>query len=77
MMALVNAPIEIPIRDQSIRLGQLLKLANVVDDGAQARELIEAGEVKVDGEPETRRGRQVPVGSTVELGGTVLHVVAG
>ena len=66
--------IEVPIRDEMIRLGQLLKLAGVVDDGAQARSLIEHGEVRVDGEVERRRGRQVHPGSTVELGGTSIRV---
>ena len=68
--------IEVPIRDEMIRLGQLLKLAGVVDDGAQARSLIEDGEVSVDGEIERRRGRQVRPGSTVELGGTQIRVTS-
>lgn len=72
----MNQTIDVPIRDEAIRLGQLLKLANAVEDGAQARTAIEAGEVSVDGEVETRRGRQVQVGSTVEIGTTVIHVVA-
>ena len=72
----MNQTIDVPIRDEAIRLGQLLKLANAVEDGTQARTAIEAGEVSVDGEVETRRGRQVQVGSTVEIGTTVIHVVA-
>ena len=66
----------VPIRDEMIRLGQLLKLAGVVDDGAQARTLIEDGEVRVDGEVERRRGRQVRPGSTVELGVTRIRVTS-
>ena len=66
----------VPIRDEMIRLGQLLKLAGVVDDGAQARSLIEDGEVRVDGEVERRRGRQVRPGSTVELGATRIRVTS-
>ena len=66
----------IPIRDEMIRLGQLLKLAGVVDDGAQARTLIEDGGVRVDGEVERRRGRQVHPGSTVELGVTRIRVTS-
>jgi len=66
--------IEVPIRDEMIRLGQLLKLAGVVDDGAQARSLIEDGEVSVDGEVDRRRGRQVHSGSTVTLGDTQIRV---
>ncbi|AJT42763.1 RNA-binding S4 domain-containing protein [Psychromicrobium lacuslunae] len=60
---------EITIRDDSIRLGQLLKLANLAEDGLQAKEFIENGLVKVDGEIETRRGRQLHPGSVVSLNG--------
>lgn len=68
--------IDVPIRDAAIRLGQLLKLAGVVEDGAQAREAIQAGDVQVDGEVDTRRGRQVPVGSVVELPGVRIRVTS-
>jgi ribosome-associated protein len=68
--------IEVAIRDEMIRLGQLLKLAGVVDDGAQARRLIEDGEVSVDGEVERRRGRQLRPGATVELAGTQIRVTS-
>ena len=66
--------IEVPITGEMIRLGQLLKLAGVADDGAQARKLIEDGEVSVDGEVDRRRGRQVHPGSSVELGQTRIRV---
>jgi ribosome-associated protein len=59
--------VEIEISTDSIRLGQLLKFASVVMDGGEAKALIAAGSVSVDGEPETRRGRQVHVGSLVEV----------
>jgi ribosome-associated protein len=68
--------IAVPIRDKTIRLGQLLKLAGVVDDGAQARILIEEGAVRVDGQVDRRRGRQVAPGSTVELGETRIQVTS-
>ena len=67
---------DVEIRDEMIRLGQLLKLAGVVEDGAQAREAIEAGEVTVNGVVETRRGRQLHVGDTVTLGGEVLRITS-
>lgn len=51
----------------TIRLGQFLKLANLVDSGAEARELIADGEVTVDGEVETRRGRQLAKGMLVQV----------
>ena len=68
--------IEIPIAGESIRLGQLLKFASVVEDGADARAVIEAGEVHVNGEVDTRRGRQVRPGDTVSYAGETLTVVA-
>ena len=60
----------VPIRDNSIRLGQFLKLANLVESGAEAKEVIADGLVSVNGETETRRGRQLVTGDVVEIGGT-------
>ncbi|WP_083518607.1 GNAT family N-acetyltransferase [Serinicoccus chungangensis] len=59
----------VPIRDQSIRLGQLLKLAGLVPDGAMARMVIENGEVEVDGEVVMRRGTQIRPGQVVTYAG--------
>jgi ribosome-associated protein len=56
---------DIEISGDVIRLGQLLKYANVVAGGGEAKSLIADGYVSVDGEVEDRRGRQVGVGSTV------------
>ena len=72
----MSKAIEVPITGEMIRLGQLLKLAGVVDDGSQARTLIEDGEVSVDGEVDRRRGRQVRPGSSVELGQTQILVIS-
>ncbi|GGL35653.1 RNA-binding S4 domain-containing protein [Phycicoccus endophyticus] len=73
-----DVPLEVPIRDGSIRLGQLLKLSGLVDDGASARELLERGLVEVNGEVDTRRGRQLRVGDVVAVdGGGSLRVTAG
>jgi ribosome-associated protein len=58
---------EVPIRDDVIRLGQFLKLADLAEDGAQARDLIADGEVRVNGEVETRRGRQLVRGDVVAV----------
>jgi ribosome-associated protein len=69
-------PVDIEIRDESIRLGQLLKLASLVDDGATAREVIAAGAVTVNGEVETRRGRQVRPGDVVAFAGEQVRVTA-
>ncbi|HMJ03758.1 MAG TPA: RNA-binding S4 domain-containing protein [Conexibacter sp.] len=65
---------DIPIRDDVIRLGQLLKLAGVADSGAEARELLEAGGVRVNDEPEARRGRQLVRGDVVDAAGERLRV---
>lgn len=51
----------------TIRLGQFLKLADLAEDGVQARGLITDGEVTVDGEVETRRGAQLTRGALVEV----------
>jgi ribosome-associated protein len=67
---------EVPIRDESIRLGQLLKLAGLVDDGATARMVIENGEVTIDGQVALRRGTQVRPGQTVGYAGESLTVVS-
>lgn len=68
---------EVPIRDESIRLGQFLKLANLIDSGAEAKEVIADGYVSVNGEVETRRGRQLMPGDVVELGGQICRVTRG
>jgi ribosome-associated protein len=59
---------EVPIREDSIRLGQFLKLADLVDSGADAKAVLAQGEVSVNGEPEGRRGRQLRKGDIVTLG---------
>lgn len=56
----------VPVEGE-IRLGQFLKLASLVDSGAEARELVADGEVRVDGEVETRRGRRLQAGARVEV----------
>ena len=56
---------DVPIRDESIRLGQFLKLANLIDSGADAKAVIGDGMVRVNGEVETRRGRQLRDGDVV------------
>ncbi|GAA2859890.1 RNA-binding S4 domain-containing protein [Paenarthrobacter ilicis] len=67
---------EIPIRDDMIRLGQLLKLANLVEDGVEATELIKNGLVKVNGDIDERRGRQLHPGDTVTVNGRTVRIVA-
>jgi ribosome-associated protein len=59
---------DVEVGERGIRLGQLLKLANLVETGGAARGLLESGEVRVNGEVETRRGRQLGVGDVIECG---------
>jgi ribosome-associated protein len=67
-------PFDVPIRGGSIRLGQFLKLANLVESGADAKPLVQDGLVRVNGEVETRRGRQLGLGDVVELAGRSARV---
>ena len=60
---------EVPIREDMIRLGQLLKLAGLVGSGAEAKDVLATGEVTVNGEPEARRGRQLHRGDVVVAAG--------
>ncbi|HWC27053.1 MAG TPA: RNA-binding S4 domain-containing protein [Solirubrobacteraceae bacterium] len=71
----MSAPREVRIHDEPIRLGQLLKLAGLADTGGEARELVREGAVRVNGEVETRRGRQLRDGDLVEAAGERLRVV--
>jgi len=64
----------VPIRDVSIRLGQLLKLANIAPSGSEARRLLNAEDVLVNGEPETRRGRLLRPGDLVIASGVAIRV---
>ncbi|HEU4514098.1 MAG TPA: RNA-binding S4 domain-containing protein, partial [Nocardioidaceae bacterium] len=61
----MSAPRDVEIRDESIRLGQFLKLADLIDNGAEAKPLLMQGLVSVNGEMETRRGRQLTKGDVV------------
>lgn len=65
---------EVPIRDEMIRLGQFLKLAGLVDQGADAKGVLALGEVRVNGEREARRGRQLVPGDEVTLDGRTAKV---
>jgi ribosome-associated protein len=65
----------IQISGQSIRLGQLLKLAGVVQSGGESKQLLAHG-VLVNGVAEGRRGRQLRDGDIVEAGGLSARVAA-
>ncbi|HEY3827751.1 MAG TPA: RNA-binding S4 domain-containing protein [Solirubrobacteraceae bacterium] len=68
---------DVPIRGETIRLGQLLKLAGVVDSGSEVKALLASEPPLVNGEPETRRGRQLHHGDTVSAAGQELRVTGG
>ena len=59
---------EVAIRGDVIRLGQLLQFAGLVGTGGEAKLLLAEGAVTVNGEPETRRGRQLHAGDVVSVG---------
>ena len=65
---------DVPIREEVIRLGQLLKLAGLIGSGADAKALLAEGAVSVNGEPEARRGRQLRRGDVVAVGDEVVRV---
>jgi ribosome-associated protein len=65
---------EIAIRGEMIRLGQLLKLAGVVDSGAEIKAFLAAQPVLVNGEGEMRRGRQLHRGDVVRAGDEELRL---
>ncbi len=66
--------VDVAIREQTIRLGQLLKLAGLAESGAHARELVQDGEVRVNGEVDVRRGRQLRRGDLVTVDGETVRV---
>jgi len=59
---------EVLIQGETIRLGQLLKLAGIVDSGSEVKALLASQPVLVNGEHETRRGRQLHSGDDVRIG---------
>jgi ribosome-associated protein len=59
---------------EHIELQQALKLANIVESGGQAKHMIQGGEVKVNGEVETRRRRKIYAGDVIEVDGEEYHI---
>ena len=66
--------IDVPIRGEMIRLGQLLKLAGVLDAGGEVKAFLAETPVQVNGEPESRRGRQLVDGDVVTVDDRELRV---
>ena len=68
--------VSIQIQTETIRLSQLLKLANVVQDGSEAKFRIANAEVRVNGAVEIRRGRKLYHGDRVEFAGDTFEVIS-
>ncbi len=76
LIACHDADVEdVEIRGSMIRLVQLLKLADLASSGAEAKQVLRAGQVTVNGEPEERPGRQLHPGEVVTVGERVIRVV--
>ena len=65
----------IKLTDEFIKLGQALKAANLVEDGVEAKYVIQDGLVKVNGETDTRRGRKLYDGDLVTYDGQEIKIV--
>ena len=64
----------IEVGDSGIRLGQLLKLAGLVDSGGEAKTVLAEGRVKVNGSVEVRRGAQLNPGDVVQVPGATVQL---
>ncbi|MEV7692369.1 RNA-binding S4 domain-containing protein [Microbacterium sp. NPDC089189] len=75
-MTTATPPHDVPIGEGGIRLGQFAKFAGLLDSGGDVKEAIIDGYVRVNGEIERRRGRQLQVGDLVTFEGRSLRVTA-
>jgi len=66
---------EIKIKDDFIKLGQALKLAGLVNSGVEAKIVIQNGEVKLNGNVETQRGKKIVSGDFVEYNGNSFKIL--
>ena len=65
---------DIVIKDEFIKLGQALKLAGLVENGGAAKEVINDGLVKVNGETDLRRGRKCVPGDVIDFNGKQVKI---
>ncbi|ALC04661.1 hypothetical protein CDES_00905 [Corynebacterium deserti GIMN1.010] len=70
-------PEEVHIKDETIKLGQFIKLANLVESGGAAKDAIANGDVTVNGEVDSRRGKTLRDGDVVCIGDLCAQVVTG
>ena len=68
---------DVEIKGDVIRLGQLLKFSGVASSGDEAKAILSEGGVRVNGKPEDRRGRQLHAGDIVHAAGEQIVVVSG
>lgn len=66
---------EIKLRDEFIKLGQAIKAANLVESGAEAKEVIQDGLVFVNGEVCTQRGKKLVAGDIVSFDGNEIKII--
>lgn len=66
---------EIKLREEYIKLGQALKAAGLVESGVEAKEVIQDGLVKVNGEIDTRRGKKLCAGDIVSYEGEEIKII--
>ncbi len=66
---------KIELREEYIKLGQALKAAGLVSSGIEAKVVIQDGEVKVNGEVDTRRGKKLYSGDKVEYNNEIIEIV--
>ena len=71
-----EAPVEVAIRDEYIKLDSFLKFAGAVMTGGEAKELIQGGKVKVNGEVCEMRGKKMRPGDVAEVYGKSFMVTA-
>lgn len=69
-------PVDVSIGGDSIRLGQFMKFASLLDSGGDVKEAIIDGFVTVNGEVDRRRGRQLQLGDVVGFEGRLVRVTA-
>ncbi len=65
---------ELKLRDEFIKLGQALKAAGLVENGVEAKFAVQDGEVLVNGEVDTRRGRKLVAGDVVSYQGKEIKI---
>ena len=64
----------IKLREEFIKLGQALKASGLVDSGVEAKEVIQEGQVLVNGEVDLRRGRKLYAGDIVSFNGEEIKI---